>query len=177
VTAQHADRDTGTFRSWARKYVPLPVRRAITQAGWLCYDFRDAFAEAVGQQDSHRLVGRLPYAQMPRCPSAADILLQHPLDLGNAMRLPAKIPEYLAMGKPVVTYSQGIGETLTRERAVVGLESSDWDEAAAAVLRVASDPDLRERLGQRARQFAEARFDWERNAEQQESIYRTALDV
>ncbi len=41
------------LRAWARRRIPLPVRRAITRAGWLLYDLRDAFAEAVGLLPSH----------------------------------------------------------------------------------------------------------------------------
>ncbi len=46
---------SASFRSLARRWIPLPVRRAITRAGWLLYDLRDAFAESVGLFPSHIL--------------------------------------------------------------------------------------------------------------------------
>ncbi len=35
--------------------LPLPVKRIVNSGYWLCYDFRDAFAEAVGLLPSHIL--------------------------------------------------------------------------------------------------------------------------
>jgi len=122
-----------------------------------------------------RLVGRVPYAAVPRYLSLADVLLQHPLDQGNEFRLPAKLPEYLAMGHPVVTYAQGIGESLEENLHVRKLYTADPKEAAGVVSDLLSDPHQCEMLGKAAREVAGERFDWNRNGRHLLAIYEGVL--
>ncbi len=132
-------------------------------------------ATGMGLQNHYRLVGRVPYSQVPRFLSLADVLLQHPLDLGNNLRLPAKLPEYLSIGRAVVTYAQGIGESLEDHVQVRKLYTSEPEEAVDAVCQLLDDPSQRAALGYAARQLACQRFDWSENGRRLITIYRDLL--
>lgn len=128
-----------------------------------------------GLEQSYRLIGQQPYSEIPRYLSLGDVLLQHPLDLGNEMRLPAKLPEYLAMGKPIITFAVGIGETLEDGSHVRKLSSQDPSEAAALVKELLHDQGQSQRLGASARRVATERFDWTKNGRALVEIYDQVL--
>lgn len=135
----------------------------------------EAIAAQHGLQSHYRLVGQRPYPAVPAYLSLADILLQHPLDIGNTMRLPAKLPEYLATGKPVITYASGIGQSLEDGRHVRKLHTDQPSEAARLILELVDRPEERCALGQAARSLAQERFDWSTNGEHLMAIYAGVL--
>jgi glycosyltransferase involved in cell wall biosynthesis len=128
-----------------------------------------------GLESSCHLIGQQPYTEVPRFLSLANVLLQHPLDLGNEMRLPAKLPEYLATGKPIITFAAGIGQTLEDGIHVRKLFSPDPLEAATLVKELLQDPVLSQALGESARQIASDRFDWTKNGRALVGIYEQVL--
>ena len=75
-------------------------------------------------------------------------------DAFNTYRLPSKLPEFLAMGRPVVLPACNIGLELTDGENALLLEWGDGLEIAARVEQLIDDPLLRERLGAAARAFA-----------------------
>jgi len=129
----------------------------------------------LGLQDHVRLIGIVPYPEVAEHLAAADVLLQHPLDIGNELRLPAKIPEYLAMGKPIVTYSQGIGEILEDGVHALKVSSLKPDEMAQCLLMLLSDPSLRMEMARAARSLALHLFDWQANTRKLLSIYQAVV--
>jgi colanic acid biosynthesis glycosyl transferase WcaI len=76
--------------------------------------------------------------------------------------VPSKVMGIMAAGRPFVA-TAGPGSMLWRLReeseAFVCVPPNDGAAFAAAVLRLADDPDLRAMLGRRARSFAERHFD------------------
>ncbi len=130
-----------------------------------------------GLQKHVALTGIMPYARIPAYLAAADVLLQHPLDIGNELRLPAKLPEYLAMGKPLVMYSQGIGHIL--EHGVHALKTTTTEplEMSQLVLTLLKECSLRVRLGEQARALAERLFDWKANSATLLDIYAQVLGM
>ena len=77
---------------------------------------------------------------------------------------PAKLLEYLALGKPVIALADGpIGVLVSVAEAGVVLSPGDSEGLANSVERLQNDPDLLERLGANARRasedFAPARFE------------------
>ncbi len=121
------------------------------------------------------LVGSVPYREVPEYMAAMDVLLQHPIDIGNGLRLPAKLAEYLAMGKPVITYAQGFGSLLEHGRHAMTLASADPAEMARCIDEVFGDPRLAHSLSENARLLAESLFDWDINCDALESIYQRVL--
>jgi glycosyltransferase involved in cell wall biosynthesis len=70
------------------------------------------------------------------------------------------IAEAMACGKPViVSRAGGAAELFADGHDAVGVALGDVDGLAAAVRRLAADPDLRRRLGDAARKTATQRFD------------------
>jgi glycosyltransferase involved in cell wall biosynthesis len=118
---------------------------------------------------------RIPYvsrAEVPRYYALADVLVQ-PGRPGafNDYRFPSKLPEFLAMGKPVVLPAANIGLELVEGEEALLLRSGGLVELADAVERVLSDPALTERLSAGGRRFAETRLSWDACAEALAKLY------
>ncbi|RZM82894.1 hypothetical protein [Leptolyngbya iicbica] len=95
----------------------------------------------------------------------ADILVQPgKRDAFNDYRLPSKLPEFLAMGKPVILPETNIGRfTKSMEQAVV-LPTVDALSIVETVKLLMADADLRSCLGAGAVDFSNAYLDWSINA-------------
>ncbi len=86
--------------------------------------------------------------------SAADICIA-PLTLGSGIKL--KILTYFSFGKPVIstpTGMEGIGARDGKEAIISSLEGFTRE-----IVRLASDPELRSRLGREGRKFVEENYD------------------
>ncbi len=118
----------------------------------------------------------LPRAEVPRYLALADVLVQpgRP-DLFNDYRFPSKLPEFLAMGKPVILPRSNIGRHLQDGHDCLLLETGEPEELARRIQECLDDPALCERLGAGARRFAEANFSWSRNAETLLRFYESVL--
>jgi len=81
------------------------------------------------------------------------------------------ILEALAFGLPVVTTDVGGVRDYVDDGCAFVVPSGDADAMAGAILRLASDPDLRRRMGARSRQAA-LRFDWGTVADETIAVYR-----
>lgn len=79
---------------------------------------------------------------------------------GDAEGLPIVIMEAQAMGVPVVTSARGgATEGIVDGESGIAFPEGDVPALTQALARVLADPALAERMGQRARRFAELRFD------------------
>src|SRR5574341_629488 len=87
-----------------------------------------------------------------------------------------KLLEAMAAGLPIVTTPSGIeGIEAVGGRDVI--VAADASAIAAAIRRLLSRPDERQRLGAAARRLAEARYDWSRCLAPLESLYADLLAV
>lgn len=86
--------------------------------------------------------------------------------------IPVALQEAMAHGLPVVTcYDDGYRESFGPEDVLAVSRSSD--EIRAALLQLASDPPLRERLRARSSAVHAARFDLDRFVDRTAELYRT----
>ncbi len=86
------------------------------------------------------------------------------------------IAEAMASGRAVISSALGgAAELVEDERNAVVYPSGEPDALACAIQRLASDRELRTRLGEVGRATAEKRFDRERLGSQLTAIYKTAL--
>jgi len=94
----------------------------------------------------------------------------------NQGRLPMKLNDYMAAGRPVVTTHVGeLGDLVTHWG--FGLVADDSaDDLASMVILLERDQELRATLGRRARQVAEVEFSWRRAGEALDRFYRTTLE-
>ena len=106
----------------------------------------------------------LPRRQLPDLLAAADILVQ-PGTRGpfNDYRFPAKLPEFLVSGKPVVLPHTNIGRFLQDGINCLLLEEGHSLEIVAKVERLLFDPELSARIGRAGRQFALDNLTWAKN--------------
>lgn len=97
---------------------------------------------------------------LPRLLAMADVLVQ-PGRKGpfNDYRLPSKLAEFLASGRPVVMPDANLAMELKDGEDAVFLRTGDPAEIAAACRRVFDDPRLAARLGRNGRGAARRLFD------------------
>jgi glycosyltransferase involved in cell wall biosynthesis len=88
-----------------------------------------------------------PRSEVPRYLGLADVLVQ-PGRAGafNDYRLPSKLPEFFATGRPVVLPATNLGTVAADGEECLLLRRGDALEIAAVVERVLDDGELRERL-------------------------------
>jgi glycosyltransferase involved in cell wall biosynthesis len=122
-------------------------------------------------------LGVLPRSELPDLLALADVFVQPgKIDPFEDLRLPGKLPEFLAMGRPVVMpdvniahlFEDGVNAVLTR--------TGSAEEIAAKCIELFSDPQKAERIGQGGRKFAEKYFDLQKQATRLENVYKIACD-
>ena len=121
-------------------------------------------------------LGDVPWREIPGYLALADGYVQPgaPDDF-NRYRLPSKLPEFLAMGRPVILPACNLGNDLTDGEDALLLRDGDALEIAARVQRLLEEPGLARHLGERARSFALECLSWPRNAEELLAFYRRLL--
>jgi glycosyltransferase involved in cell wall biosynthesis len=88
----------------------------------------------------------------------------------NRGRLPNKLLDYMAAGRP--TLANPVGEVKTILETHGGGQLADPEAFGAALLSLLADPARCAQLGQQARRAAEAHFNWRTLIEQLETFYQ-----
>jgi glycosyltransferase involved in cell wall biosynthesis len=146
------------------------VRLGSTKPGGV--DPRTLQALRDGEPD----LGDVPWREMPGYLALADAYVQPgaPNDF-NRYRLPSKLPEFLAMGRPVVLPACNLANDLTDGENALLLRRGDALEISSRIEELIEDRGLAERLGTGARDFAVERLSWPRNAAALVDFYRRCL--
>jgi len=118
-------------------------------------------AEHLGIADRVKSTGWVSDEAYPRCLACSDVCF-YPLEEGqrDSARWPAKILDYLAAGRPVVTNSVGEVEGLFRQREVGVLTPQPDEEFAEAIVALLREPERRRFLGGQARKVMVEEWDW-----------------
>jgi len=123
-----------------------------------------------------RNVIELGYVDMEDVPvlmSMADLLVQPgSVDRFNRYRLPSKIPEFLATGKPVAVPKVNIGLSLTDGLNAFVMEDGNAEAIVKVIDKVKQNPDLGSQVGARGRQFARKNFQEKVIVKQLTAFYR-----
>ena len=103
---------------------------------------------------------------------AQSLIYVVPMRMGSGTKL--KVLQAMAMGKPVIATSTGAEgiEATPGEDIIIADEPADF---AQQVIDLLNNAPLRQRLAQRGRQLAEARYDWTSIVPRLEQVYATAL--
>lgn len=110
-------------------------------------------------------LGPIPWREIPAYLAVADAYVQPgPPDDFNRYRLPSKLPEFLAMGRPVILPHCNIGHDLVHGENALLLEQGNAMEIVARIEDLLADRDLGRRLGEGARRFAAEQLSWEANS-------------
>jgi glycosyltransferase involved in cell wall biosynthesis len=121
-------------------------------------------------------LGDVPWREIPGYLALADAYVQPgaPNDF-NRYRLPSKLPEFVAMGRPVILPACNLGDELADGEQALLLREGTALEIAARIERLLDEPGLAERLGRAARRFALEHLSWPENAARLAGFYRDLL--
>ena len=121
-------------------------------------------------------LGYVEYSQIAVVLSLADVLVQPGGDNPfNEYRLPGKLPEFFAMGRPVIVPETNIGRFVSHGEEAWVLPKVDALHIVEAVLALRRDERLSERLGAGAVEFRRKHFDWKTNARTLAGFYQRIL--
>jgi glycosyltransferase involved in cell wall biosynthesis len=110
-------------------------------------------------------LGPIPWREIPAYLALADAYVQPGSpDEFNRYRLPSKLPEFLAMGRPVILPHCNIGNDLQHGENVLLLEEGNAMEIVVRIEELLADRELAGRLGDGARRFAAENLSWQANA-------------
>lgn len=127
---------------------------------------------AAGLGDHFQFTGLVPPEQIPGLIAAMDVVVHASLREGLARVL----PQALIAGKPVVSYDvDGAREVVLPHQTGYLLPPKRVAEMADALIRLAADPALRDRLGSEGRRRFTDTFRHERMTEQIRALYERLL--
>jgi len=122
-------------------------------------------------------VGLLPRQELPDFLALADVFVQPgQIDPFEDFRLPGKVAEFLAMGRPVVLPNVNIADLFRDGENALLLNRGSADEIAAKCIELFANPQLAREIGRAGREFAEKFFDVRCQARRLEDVYRAARD-
>ena len=121
-------------------------------------------------------VGDVEHIKVPILLSLADFLIQPGGDDEfNAYRLPAKLPEFFAMGKPVILPRTNAGRFVKHGENAWVLSKVDALSIVEAVQKLRLNDALLQRLCAGAVAFCEEHFSWRKNAAKLAQFYDLIL--
>ncbi len=129
------------------------------------------FVRSFGMERNIICIGRQPYHKVPLYLGASDICLMPMQDIPlNRVAQPLRLFDYLAAGRPVIASALPELGRIVRECGLLA-KPGDPDDFAEKTLELLENPNLREKMGKRARELAETRYSWRVAAEQLENAY------
>lgn len=108
--------------------------------------------------------------------SAADICVTpDPSSPLNDVSTWIKVMEYMALGKPIVSFD--LKETrVTAQEAAIYVRPNDVTDFARAIIKIMDDPDLRRHMGEFGRKRIEQALSWEHSAQNLKRAYKSLLE-
>jgi glycosyltransferase involved in cell wall biosynthesis len=133
--------------------------------------------DELGLERSVHMTGMLLWPEAAAQLARADICIQPDTPtLFNRFLTMNKLMEYMALGKPSIAYD--MPETrFSGGDAVMYLHDHTPEALAAAIARLADDPELRAELGRRGRERIESVLCWERQQAALLGVYRKLLPM
>lgn len=172
--------NAGEMRSLYEAVVLLNQRGLPTQLIRTGRDFPDFLSEGDSWIRPYLVhlghVGRAKH--LPRLMAVADYFVQPGLpDAFNNYRFPSKLPEFFAIGRPVVLPRTNLGHLLRHGEDAWVLPTADAASIADAIAHLHANPELALRLSKGAVAFAEQHFSWRRSTQELIAFYRSLTDL
>lgn len=153
--------------------IGIPAR--LIRAGRDVVDFLGDAREEIMQYVSD--LGYVDAADVPGLMACADILVQPGVnDRFNRYRLPSKIPEFLASGKPVAIPRANIGMQLCDGSEALVMERGDARTIVDVLQKIFNNRSLAVQLGENGRRFATRNFSGESVYRKLVSFYKDVLE-
>ena len=148
----------------------------LLRSGPFALDFLERLPPDVAAAVSD--LGTLARGELPGLLALADALVQPGKpDPFEDLRLPGKLPELLASGRPVVLPDTNIANLLRDGVDAVFHRTGSPEEIAEKCLMLFADPDRARSIGEAGRRFAETHFDPKTQASRLESVYGATRDA
>jgi glycosyltransferase involved in cell wall biosynthesis len=145
----------------------LRVKFLLVGTGMLKNEMEETIREA-GFEDRVIFTGSVAHDRVPLLLDACDILVAPHIPLVDGSDFfgsPTKLFEYMAMAKGIVASRLGqIGDVLGHEETALLVEPGNVSELAEAMVYLARSPEMRKRLGEKARRVAVEKYTWRHNA-------------
>jgi alpha-maltose-1-phosphate synthase len=168
---------SGSFRPWHGVHVLEEAARRLQADPRFFFVLAGGATRGAGDGFRGVRLGTVPYERMPDLVASCDVGTA-PYDTARLAQLqlgffwsPLKVFEYMASGLPTVAVASGPLREILRH-GEEGLHVGERDPAAlvAALVRLAEEPALRERLGAAARTRVVERYSWQRHCAQLEGV-------
>jgi glycosyltransferase involved in cell wall biosynthesis len=135
-----------------------------------------ALARDLGLSDCVEFTGRVPDEFVQRCLSTADVCLSpDPKNPLNDLSTMNKVVEYMAMGRPLVSYELREARVSAGDAAAYA-PAGDERAFAALIDELLDDPDRRARMGAIGRARVADRLSWEVSERNLLDFYGRLLD-
>jgi glycosyltransferase involved in cell wall biosynthesis len=142
-------------------------------------DFERRVVE-LGLAERVRVETWLPFDQAYQRVLGADIglILFLPGQKNHNLALPHKLFDYMLAGLPVIApnFAQEVVEIIKEADCGILIDSSNPDEIAQALDRLATDPQERQRLGRNGRRAVLEKYNWEAEFQKLLKMYTTLQD-
>jgi len=130
-------------------------------------------ASEIGVTDNFTFTGRIPYEIVPVYINAADVCVAPFIkDRNSKIGLSAlKTYEYLACGKPIVASDiPGVKDLIDLSGGGISVPSENPEELANAVVKLISDQEMRNIMGEQGRKYVYENHSWD-------GVARKILDI
>jgi glycosyltransferase involved in cell wall biosynthesis len=126
-------------------------------------------ASELGLEKHFIFTGLVPPEQVAQLVGITDLVIH----LSSREGLARALPQALAAGRPIVAYdNDGASEVCLEQETGFLIRNGDLVRLQEQILRLAADPELRRRLGERGRQFVRERFAVERMVNDLYTLYQ-----
>lgn len=95
----------------------------------------------------------------------------------NDYRFPSKLPEFFAIGRPVILPRSNLGNILHHGEDAWILPRADAAAICQSITSLHHDPKLVDKLTEGARRLSEKRFSWAQSARDLAEYYRSVADI
>ncbi|MDG6998526.1 MAG: glycosyltransferase [Nitrososphaerota archaeon] len=136
------------------------------------------YADSLGIGKNVEYVGYVPHTVIPEVIAASDVAV-HILSDNIYFRSssPMVVPEYMAIGKPIVASAVGELNTMLKGGAGILVQHQSPESFGGAILKLLLDIDLREKVGRAAKSRAKENYAYSTLAKMAELAYLKALET
>jgi glycosyltransferase involved in cell wall biosynthesis len=143
--------------------------RIVTDSDFSAYE---PSARQLGIRDLIEVVSAPSFADVPAFLETAHVAVNPRLEADG---IPLKLLNYMAAGKPIVSF-KGSAPGLIHEHTAWLIAGSDPADFGRGILALLEDPERAQAMGRRARSLAEQHYRWPVLAERIERIYQDLLE-
>jgi glycosyltransferase involved in cell wall biosynthesis len=156
------------------------VKFLLIGDGVLLPEMKKILEESIFQENII-FTGIIPQIESPRYLDACDIFLSPNIPNTDGTRFfnsPTKLFEYMAMGKGIITSKlEQMEEIFEHKKTAYLVEPGNIAELAEAIKVLVKDPNLREDIGENARELVLKEYSWEQNVKKTINKLNQIIDI